>query len=108
MTGFYCLQSAVLICTEILQPTEDRCRDNVEVSEGSKVILARCGDTNKPLTVTSEGPSLNVTLTASDNLFPKRGYVAYYQGEEWGYAECLWRSGSVCGEWGVYVGKGRT
>ncbi|XP_050706412.1 uncharacterized protein LOC126991778 [Eriocheir sinensis] len=64
---------------EILQPTEDRCRDSVEVSEGSKVILARCGDTNKPLTVVSEGPSLNVTLTASDHVFPKRGYVAHYK-----------------------------
>lgn len=64
---------------EILQPTEDRCRDTVQVNEGSKVLLARCGDSNKPLQVISEGPSLNVTLTASDHLFPKRGYVAHYQ-----------------------------
>lgn len=70
-----------LSSTEILQPTEDRCRDSVQVSEGSKVILARCGDTNKPLNVVSEGPSLNVTLTASDHVFPKRGYVAHYKGE---------------------------
>lgn len=59
----------------------------MEVSEGSKEILARCGDTNRPLTVVSEGPSLNVTLTASDHVFPKRGYVAHYKGEYWG-AKC--------------------
>ncbi|XP_063884131.1 uncharacterized protein LOC135113074 [Scylla paramamosain] len=64
---------------EIMQPTETRCKDSVEVSEGSKVMLERCGDTNRPLTITSVGPSLNVTLSASSHVFPKRGYVAYYK-----------------------------
>ncbi|XP_045624633.1 uncharacterized protein [Procambarus clarkii] len=64
---------------EIVQPNEDSCRDSVSVMEGSKQLLLRCGEAKQPLSVISEGPELNVTLTATTKLFPKRGYVAHFQ-----------------------------
>ncbi|XP_042239777.1 uncharacterized protein LOC121877896 [Homarus americanus] len=64
---------------DIIQPNEESCRDSVTVTEGSKQLLQKCGETNKPLKIKSEGPELNVTLTATSNVYPKRGYIGYFQ-----------------------------
>ncbi|XP_069956397.1 uncharacterized protein [Cherax quadricarinatus] len=64
---------------EIVSPNEVSCRDSLSVTEGSKQLLHRCEETKVPLSITSEGPELNITLTATTNLFPKRGYVAHFQ-----------------------------
>ncbi|XP_071550404.1 uncharacterized protein [Panulirus ornatus] len=64
---------------EIVQPSEDSCRDSLSVTEGSKQLFHQCGETNQPLRITSEGSEMNLTLTATSTVFPKRGYLAYFQ-----------------------------
>ncbi|CAL4068002.1 unnamed protein product, partial [Meganyctiphanes norvegica] len=58
---------------------EKTCTDSVVVREGEHELLHRCGESNKPLTVTSEGNLINVTLIATSELYPKRGYIAYWK-----------------------------
>lgn len=74
------LKQSKTFSPEMLQPNEDTCRDSISVTEGSKQLLHRCGETNRPISITSEGHALNVTLTATSNVYPKRGYVAHFQG----------------------------
>ncbi|XP_066985289.1 uncharacterized protein [Macrobrachium rosenbergii] len=64
---------------DMSQPIEESCKDSLTVFEGSKQLLNRCGEINQPLTIVSEGSSLNITLNASTKLFPKRGYLAHFQ-----------------------------
>lgn len=40
-----------------------------------------CGEIKQPITVTSEGPVLSLNFNAVTDVFPKRGYAAYYEGE---------------------------
>lgn len=70
-----------MLFTEIVQPSEDSCRDSLSVTEGSKQLFHQCGETNQPLRITSEGSEMNLTLTATSTVFPKRGYLAYFQGK---------------------------
>ncbi|KAK7074502.1 hypothetical protein SK128_018083, partial [Halocaridina rubra] len=64
---------------DVSTPAGDECRDSLLVTEGSKQLLTRCGEINQPISITSEGSSLNITLNAYDDLSPKRGYIAHFQ-----------------------------
>ncbi|XP_027227548.1 uncharacterized protein [Penaeus vannamei] len=64
---------------DIVQPNEDECRDSISVTEGRKELLKMCGEIKQPITVTSEGPVLSLNFNAVTDVFPKRGYAAYYE-----------------------------
>lgn len=68
-------------CSEDVQPGEKGCRDSVKIQEGDIELLQRCRETNRPITVTSLGPVLNITLTATTKVFPKRGFLGHFKGE---------------------------
>lgn len=68
-------------CPEGVQPGEKACRDSVKIEEGGIELLRKCGETNRPIQVTSVGPVLNITLTATTKVFPKRGFLGHFKGE---------------------------
>ncbi|KAK4296900.1 hypothetical protein Pmani_030637 [Petrolisthes manimaculis] len=64
---------------EDAQPGNKGCRDSIKIQENGTELLEKCGVTNVPITVTSKGPVLNVTLTATSKLFPKRGFLGHFK-----------------------------
>ena len=56
--------------------------DADEGVNGTLLLPRHCGDTNKPIVVTSKGNALTLTLHAVEDLTPKRGFQAHWKGEE--------------------------
>lgn len=65
----------------IMRPSETECRDHLAVTEGPEVLYSGCGDSKKPIILTSSKNTLNITLHSSVNIYSKRGFMAYFKGK---------------------------
>ena len=59
---------------------EAACKDFLSVTEGSRLLMNKCGEIEEPIVIESSDNELNVTLSVKSEFYGKRGLLAHFTG----------------------------
>jgi len=57
---------------------EAACKDFLSVTEGSRLLMNKCGEIEEPIVIESSDNELNVTLSVKSEFYGKRGLLAHF------------------------------
>jgi len=57
---------------------EAACKDYLSVTEGSRLLMNKCGEIEEPIVIESSDNELNVTLSVKSEFYSKRGLLAHF------------------------------
>jgi len=59
---------------------EAACKDYLSVTEGSRLLMNKCGEIEEPIVIESSDNELNITLSVKSEFYAKRGLLAHFTG----------------------------
>jgi len=57
---------------------EAACKDYLSVTEGSRLLMNKCGEIEEPIVIESSDNELNITLSVKSEFYAKRGLLAHF------------------------------